>query len=518
MAYRIHHLNKKTGVTYVYESVSRWDKEKQQARSTQVCIGKLDKVSGKFIPSKRITHPILNDKDFTATATIVGPSLILDAMSKRLGLTKLLKASFPEYYEQLLTMAYYLVCQGGPLCQSESWTKTHEHPAGTPLTSQRISEILGSISTGATQAFLSSWMDKVLEDDYLCYDITSISSYSAFNDYIRYGHNRDKEKLPQLNLTMLFGQKSKLPVYYHRTPGNITDVQTVHNLLAPFKKLGIQNLHYVLDKGFYSKKNVDELLERKDHFTLSVPLNNLWVQEAIDEIYNTIQGPEHYRMMDDEVLYVHSQLYPWGEDRRRCYLHLYYNAGMRAHAIDRFNRELIAYKEELESGKRKADHKEQYETFFIITTTPLRGMKVSYNNEAVNQYIKRYAGFQAIFTTKFKDPLEALQIYRDKDIIEKCFDDLKNSLDMKRLRMHTIETVDGRLFVQFISLIFTSALRREMRKSKLIGKYTVRELLLEMDPLTKIRYSGKYGQILTEITKPQREILKLLNIESPKVA
>jgi transposase len=92
---------------------------------------------------------------------------------------------------------------------------------------------------------------------------------------------------------MLFGEKSKLPVYSHRIPGNITDVQTVHNLLATFKKLDIKNLHYVLDKGFYSKKNVDELLERKDHFTLSVPLNNLWVQKAIDEIYDTIQGPEH---------------------------------------------------------------------------------------------------------------------------------------------------------------------------------------------------------------------------------
>jgi len=191
---------------------------------------------------------------------------------------------------------------------------------------------------------------------------------------------------------------------------------------------------------------------------------------------------------------------------------------MRAHAIDRFNRELITYKEELESGKPKAENKEQYETFFIITTTPVQGMKISYNNDAVNQYIKRYAGFQAIFTTRFKDPDEALQVYRDKDIVEKCFDDLKNSLDMKRLRMHTIETVDGRLFVQFIALIFTSSLRRDMRQSKLIEKYTVRELLLEMDPLTKIRYAGKYGQILTEITKPQREILELLNIELPVVA
>ena len=68
----------------------------------------------------------------------------------------------------------------------------------------------------------------------------------------------------------------------------------------------------------------------------------------------------------------------------------------------------------------------------------------------MSQYINRYAGFQALLTTRFKDPLEALQVYRDKDVVEKCFDDLKNVLDMKRLWMHSIETVDGRLFVQFI--------------------------------------------------------------------
>ena len=57
-----------------------------------------------------------------------------------------------------------------------------------------------------------------------------------------------------------------------------------------------------------------------------------------------------------------------------------------------------------------------------------------------------------------------------------------------------------------------------MRESKLIQIYTVRELLLEMDPLTRIRYSGKYGQILTEVTKSQREILALLNIYVPMSA
>lgn len=116
--------------------------------------------------------------------------------SKRLGDIKLLKATFPDYHTQILTRAYYLACQGGPLSQCEAWAKTHEHPAKKPLTSQWVSEILSTLLTNGKQSFLSSWMDTIFKDEFLCYDITSISSYSDFNDYIRWGHNRDKERLP----------------------------------------------------------------------------------------------------------------------------------------------------------------------------------------------------------------------------------------------------------------------------------------------------------------------------------
>ena len=124
--------------------------------------------------------------------------------------------------------------------------------------------------------------------------------------------------------------------------------------------------------------------------------------------------------------------------------------------------------------------------------------------------ISRYTGFQAILSNTIKDPVKTLQIYRDKDIVEKCFNDLKNQLDMKRLQMHTSSSVDGRLFIQFIALIYMSALRRELRESDLIVKYTVRELLKEMNTLTRMKYSDKYGSILTEVTKPQRQILEAL--------
>ena len=518
MTFRLNKVNKKTGITYVYESSSYWDKEKKQSRNKQVCIGKLDPVSKEFTPSKRLKpeQALARDPTVTASASIVGPLMILDSITMKLGLEKLLRACFPNDHQQIKMMAYYLVAHGGPLSHCEAWSKSHAPDLSDTLASQRITEILCEITMNSKQSFCTKWMNQTLEDDYLCYDITSISSYSELNEYIKYGHNRDKEKLPQLNLAMLFGQKSRLPVYFHQLPGNITDVTTLMNLLKTFKFLEKKPLNYVMDKGFYSKKNIDGLVAMRQKFTVSVPISNKWVQLAIDDIHQDIHGPQGYQRIDSETLYVHTRLYPWGEERRRCYLHLYYNAYARAAAVDRFSEALVGYKAELESGKLVKEHSDAYSAFFVIKTTPKRGTKVSYNNEAVNQHIKRYTGFQAILSNAIKDPVETLQIYRDKDVVEKCFDDLKNQLDMKRLRMHSSEAVNGRLFVQFIALIYISALRNEMRSSGLIKQYTVRELLQEMETLTKIKYSGKYGYILTELTKPQREILGCLNIEPAK--
>lgn len=516
MPCRINQINKKTNVTYVYESVSVWDKEKKQCRNKKTCVGKLDS-NGVFVPSKRLTmeQAVARDPVVTASAQIVGPSIILDTITNQLGLQKLLKTCFPQTYQQILMMAYYLVANGGALSHCETWCKSHAPLMAQSLTSQRISELLASITTDEKQTFLAKWMHAVLEEDYLCYDITSVSSYSELNEYIKYGHNRDNEALPQLNLAVLFGQNGRLPVYYQRLPGNITDVTTLHNLLKTFKALDMKSFSYVMDKGFYSKKNVDDLFAAKDKFLLSVPLSNKWLQHAIDDIDESIHGPEGYQKLDDEIIYVQTRLYPWGSKPYRCYLHLYYNARARADAIDRFNEELFEYKKELESEKQNSKNQWAYDAFFIIKTTPKRGRKVMFNMQEVNQYIKRYAGFQALLSNSIKDPLKALQVYRDKDVVEKCFDDLKNQLDMKRLRMHSSATTDGRLFVQFIALIYVSALRKEMRKSNLIKHYTVRELLQETETLTKIKYSGKYGHIITEVTKPQREILTTLNISIP---
>ena len=47
----IYQHDKRSGITYAYESHSFWDKEKQSPRAKRTLIGRVDKVSGAIIPT-----------------------------------------------------------------------------------------------------------------------------------------------------------------------------------------------------------------------------------------------------------------------------------------------------------------------------------------------------------------------------------------------------------------------------------------------------------------------------------
>jgi transposase len=372
------------------------------------------------------------------------------------------------------------------------------------------------MTEGKRQHFLSLWMTHLSESELLCYDITSISSYAAANEYIRWGHNRDREKLPQINLAMLFGQQSGLPAYYRRMPGNISDVKTLENTISTLDFLGKSKLHLILDRGFYSKANVDALLSKRYRFTLMVPTGRVWVRDIIDQYYETVASPRHYRQMgENEALYMASHLYQWGG--RRCYVHLYYNAARAAEDFDKLNEKLVRCKQELEAGDLQEANQELYDRFFFVNEAPKRGLSVKYNDAEIQKHRKRYAGFFCILTNVKADSGELLEAYRKKDVVENCFDDLKNSLDMKRLRVHSSPAMDSRLFIQFVALILISKIRAvatlAKQNRKLKRFLTVREIMEAMECVVRITYSGRYGSTVSEVAPLQRDILDAFGLE-----
>ena len=68
----------------------------------------------------------------------------------------------------------------------------------------------------------------------------------------------------------------------------------------------------------------------------------------------------------------------------------------------------MQYKAEIESGQRVEANEEEYRRYLIITQTPKRGLRVSFDEEAVEKHRKRYAGFFCLFSSNIKDSLKAL--------------------------------------------------------------------------------------------------------------
>jgi len=501
---------KKNGAAYVYSVESYWDKEKKAPRNRQVCLGRLDEATGAITPSKRkkqaadmVTRA---EPEVKANVQVCGPHLLLSKLADDMGLSSALKKSFPETHKKILSLAFFLAQKGLALSRCETWSESHQHPLDQPISNQRVSELLKGMTESDRQHFLSIWLKRLSEMDLLCYDITSISSYAEANEYVRWGYNRDNEKLPQINLAVLYGQRSGLPAYYRRLPGNIADVKTLQSTMDALDFLGKTKLHFILDRGFYSEKNIDVLLEKRYHFAIAIPAGRLWVRNIIDLHYEKIASPEQYRQMgENEALFMVSHLHRWGG--RRCYLHLYYNATRAAEDFDNLTRKLIACKEELEREDLQEAHKEFYERFFIVKRTPRRGLSVTYNDDEIQKYRKRYAGFFCILTNVKTGSVELLDIYRRKEVVENCFDDLKNGLDMRRLRTHSSTAMDSRLFIQFLALVLISRIRMIAKENADLRYKTVREIMEAMETVVRITYSGRYGSTLSETGPIQQEII-----------
>lgn len=48
----VYQTDKRSGITYAYESRSYWDKEKKQSRAKRTLAGRMDTTSGKIVPTE----------------------------------------------------------------------------------------------------------------------------------------------------------------------------------------------------------------------------------------------------------------------------------------------------------------------------------------------------------------------------------------------------------------------------------------------------------------------------------
>ena len=109
---------------------------------------------------------------------------------------------------------------------------------------------------------------------------------------------------------------------------------------------------------------------------------------------------------------------------------------------------------------------------------------------------------------------EILSFYRKKDKLEKMFDVMKNEITSGRLRVRSRHSVEGRIFITFVSLILYSELHRIMKEKELYNKYTIPEVFFELKKLRVVKMTnGK--EYLTEVSKKQRTLFEKFEVPVP---
>ncbi|MCL1914832.1 MAG: transposase [Eubacteriaceae bacterium] len=512
MASLVYLKNKANGTTYVYENISTWNKEKKRCDTKRKLVGKLDPESGEVVPCSPRGRPRIEGTEAPhAKVVATGQSLLLGQASGSLGLPGILGEAFgSEAAAKTLTCAYFLVCEGKALSHASAWSAANAHPYGAVLASQRISELLCYITRERQMHFFSLWAKARGDVECMALDITSVSSYSAFIEHARYGHNRDLEKLPQVNMLLVVGGTSGMPIFFEALNGAIKDVSALENALAAIGWMGIKRPHVLLDRGFYSEKNIDGLYSKHFKFTLGAAFTANWPNELVAAARGGIENYANFCRLGDYSFFAITDNAKW--KGKRCCRHVYYDSQQAASDYASFLVHLDNLRAELEAGA-SAGAKGDYGKYFVVKDTPKRRRRVTVRQEEVDAFKENRAGFFVIISNIVKDPVLALKLYRGKDAAEKNFDNLKNALDMKRLRVHSDEAMSGRLFIQFIAQILYTAISTVMGQSKLDASYTAPELMGELKTINEVQLSGKKKPVNTKLSKSQREILSAFDVD-----
>ena len=519
---------------YAYIDNAFWNTEKQQSDHKREYIGKYDGTT--FTPNKTF-HRLKAEYEASLTKSKTGPvpteiclrqfygaTYLLDRICDKTGVAADLGKCFGSLASQILSLAYYLIIEEGlPLYRFRRWGSTHRHPHGKDIPSQRSSELFGLITEDAKMAYFKHQAKRHSCKEYLAFDTTSISSYSTLIKQAKYGKNKEGDSLPQINLALLYGEESVLPVYYRKLAGNISDVKTIDNLVKDVDFLKLDKLKLVMDRGFYSENNINDLMKHHHKFLIGVKMSLKFVSRILDRERDDFVTRFNYN--SELKLYIKSFTEEWDyteekprsgvtvNGKRRIYLHVYYNDQKATDDKNRFNTMLDRLEYNLVNGTTDPEDERLYQKYFTIHETPVRGKTYSFKEDAIRKAEKNY-GYFVLMSNGIKDPVEALRLYRLKDLIEKSFGNLKDRLSMRRMSVASEENFEGKLFVQFVALQLMSYIKKRMDEKGLFKDYTMQSLLDELDTIEYYQQPGK-AHHLSEITEKQRKLYELMDVPVP---
>ncbi|MGN1280428.1 MAG: transposase [Succinivibrio sp.] len=436
-----------------------------------------------------------------------------------------LKQCFPSTYEKLLSLALYCLDTGDFKSNRYAlYARSHKLLDNTELSPSAITRLFQSISETDELNFFKFYTEelyqkhKVASRRFWALDSTSISTYAGYTD-AKYGHNKQNEDIPQINVMMLTDQKSGRPLFYSRFNGSIPDVSTVASTFNTLLHIGTRSFVAVMDRGYYSKDNLDEMVSTGYHFLICVPLEKVSTfKEEIHEASVAFLKGDKYISAIDENVFTKEGEYEFRikgkRVKKKLFVHVFYDqerAGAITKKIQKRRSEVIKMLNE--HAELDGDNKSFTERYLIQNEDG----NIELNNGEF-QKANEKAGIFVLVSDVISDGKQAYYGYKDRRTVEDCFLNLKVKMCCDRFNTSSEDSLPGKCFVEFLALTLYMRmiyiLRSNMDNGKPVPHHSVRTILRELDGIKEITFADSYVTVLP-VSKSQKESLHVFGVKEP---
>lgn len=552
---------------YTYKNVrntERQDKRPERVKGSQKCVGSIPSGEkfGEIIWKDEFlnAHPELREvrsfrkkeggyyfKKKEKTLTIkealvakrrsVGATHAFDHILKDSPLYIALKEIFPKdnLYKKLLSLCYFLNIEGSnALSRYEVFCQKYRLPYNGHLSPSAITRLLQGISFTDIDRFITRLNELTIgkiskKNRYLALDSTSISSYSHNIAKCCYGKNKDGDSLPQINVLMVVDQQTGIPCYFRAYNGNVPDVSSLKYFLQDKARIRLdENAVLVSDKGYSSISNINRFYQTKTNFLINMRTNFSICKTLINKSKIDLYDPINYiseincscKTISTEWSYPAN--FKSGKNgtgisklKEKIFAHIYYDSDIYSQAELAIRKSVS---EAVNLHKKSKDIPSILENIFNRFIEVDDNGKLSTNKEAYAEYLSN-KGIRILVSNIVSDPVEAWKAYYERSEAEYAFKYYKQRIGGNRTRVGSENTVDGKIFLQFLATGLAVMFRKRLSNAKEALKSI--NLSYDSDPIvikklcTIEEVSFKFGTYCTEVVGGSRKIYEALNIPIP---
>lgn len=195
----------------------------------------------------------------------------------------------------------------------------------------KISEniFLRSIKESQRQDFLDQWnADRCKRERiYISYDSTNKNCQAGDIDLVEYGKAKADEGLPIFNYSVAYGAANRESLFYEMYPGSINDVSQLTCMIDRAHGYGYRNLGFILDRGYFSRKNLSYMEQNGYNFLIMVKGMKEFISDIILENHGKFENSRAKYNDRYDVYGTTIKQYLYEGDQKKRNIHIYYSDG-----------------------------------------------------------------------------------------------------------------------------------------------------------------------------------------------